>query len=94
MAVLQTKLITDAYGDIKATNKIMRHMVMHRDLNYEIRPTLVNNGKEELFLGHSIARNIYILEKPTKNLEQEIKKVTANAYEVAYDTTSSNTYTL
>lgn len=79
---------TGASSDINQATKIARNMVMHWGMSDKLGPLSYAEDQEEVFLGHSIARQKNMSDKTADLIDQEVKRLVEEAYQYAKKTLS------
>jgi cell division protease FtsH len=71
-----------AASDIEQATKLARAMVMRWGLS-ELGPIAFGENQEEVFLGHSVAKNQNMSEETARAVDEEIRKIIEEAYDEA-----------
>ena len=71
-----------AASDIEQATKLARAMVMRWGLS-DLGPIAFGENQEEVFLGHSVAKNQNMSEETAKAVDDEIRKIIEEAYDEA-----------
>jgi cell division protease FtsH len=74
------KITTGASSDISQATKIARNMVMHWGMSDKMGPISYAEDQEEVFLGHSVARQKNMSDKTADMIDQEVKQLVEEAY--------------
>jgi cell division protease FtsH len=77
------KVTTGASSDISQATKIARNMVMHWGMSDKMGPLSYAEDQEEVFLGHSVARQKNMSDKTAEDIDHEVKKLIEGAYQSA-----------
>lgn len=84
------QVTTGASSDIKMATSLARRMVTQWGMSDKIGPVLVGDEQEEVFLGHSIGRENRKSDTLTTIIDDEIKRIVEEAYQVAKKILSKN----
>ena len=76
------KITTGAASDIQQATAIARKMVTEWGMSENLGPIRYQENQEEIFLGHSIARQQNISEATANAIDAEVKLVVEQAYKV------------
>jgi cell division protease FtsH len=76
----EEQVTTGASNDIKRATEICRNMVTKWGLSAKLGPLLYGEDKEEVFLGHSIARHKDISESTAQMIDEEVRKIIDRGY--------------
>jgi len=69
------KITSAAAGDLQDATKLARQMVAHWGLSEELGAMAYEENQEEVFLGHSVARQQTISEEDARKITAEIRKL-------------------
>ncbi|HVZ91573.1 MAG TPA: ATP-dependent zinc metalloprotease FtsH, partial [Rhizomicrobium sp.] len=78
------KVTTGAVSDIRAATRMVRAMVTRYGFSDELGPIEFGENQEEVFLGHSVARQQNISEATAQKVDAEIHRIIEEAYQQAY----------
>ncbi|RAI03572.1 cell division protein FtsH [Acuticoccus sediminis] len=84
------KVTSGASGDIKMATKLARAMATQFGMSDELGPLLYGENEEEVFLGHSVARNQNVSEKTQEAVDREVKRFVNEGYETALAVIKTN----
>ncbi len=79
------KITTGASSDISQATQIARKMVMNWGMSHALGPLLYADDQEEIFLGHSVARQKNMSDKTAQLIDSEVKALVEGAYTYAKD---------
>ena len=79
------KVTSGASSDISMATKMARAMVTQFGMSDKLGPLAYRENEEEVFLGHSVARQQNSSEETQRLIDQEIRSFVESAYEVASD---------
>ena len=74
------KITTGASSDIQQATSIARKMVTEWGMSQELGPIRYHENQEEVFLGHSIARQQNVSEATANAIDKEAKRIIDKAY--------------
>ena len=74
------KVTTGAMSDIEMATRAARAMVMRFGMSDELGPIAYAENQEEVFLGHSVARQQSMSEETARKIDQEIRRIVDNCY--------------
>jgi cell division protease FtsH len=74
------RVTTGASGDIKGATNMARAMVTQYGLSEELGPLAYGDNQEEVFLGHSVARQQNISEETARKIDSEVKRLVEEGY--------------
>ena len=77
---------TGASNDISQITKVARQMVTEWGLSKKMGPVKYGENQEEVFLGHSVARQQSISERTAQEIDEEVKRIVHEAHEKARKT--------
>ena len=77
------KVTSGASGDFQQATSLARKMVTQMGMSDKLGPLLYHENEEEVFLGHSVARQQNVSEETARLIDTEIKKFIDEAYKVA-----------
>ncbi|GER06739.1 ATP-dependent zinc metalloprotease FtsH [Iodidimonas muriae] len=72
-----------ASGDIQMATRLARAMVTKYGLSDKLGPLLYSENEEEVFLGHSVARQQNISEATAQEIDREVRRFVDDAHERA-----------
>ncbi|MBJ3776930.1 ATP-dependent zinc metalloprotease FtsH [Acuticoccus mangrovi] len=84
------KVTSGASADIKMATKLSRAMATQFGMSDELGPLLYGENEEEVFLGHSVARNQHVSEKTQELVDREVKRFVNDGYETAMAVIKTN----
>ena len=73
-----------ASSDIKMATQLARAMVTQYGMSDDLGPVSYQDNEEEVFLGHSVARQQNMSEKTQEKIDAEIRHIVDGAYKKAY----------
>jgi len=85
------KVTTGAMSDIEMATRMARAMVTRFGMSDELGPLAYAENQDEVFLGHSIARQQNVSEATAQKIDQEIRRIIDNCYNRAHDILSKHT---
>jgi cell division protease FtsH len=77
------KVTSGASGDIEQATRLSRAMVTKWGYSDQLGQVAYGENQEEVFLGHSVARNQNVSEETAKIIDAEIKRLTQAGYDEA-----------
>ncbi|WP_082733801.1 ATP-dependent zinc metalloprotease FtsH [Polycladidibacter hongkongensis] len=77
------KVTTGAGGDIQMATKLARAMATQYGMSDALGPLLYGENQEEVFLGHSVAKNQSVSEDTQKLVDAEVKRFVTEGLEKA-----------
>ncbi|EFO31520.1 cell division protease FtsH [Roseibium sp. TrichSKD4] len=77
------KVTSGASGDIQMATKLARAMATQFGMSDKLGPLLYGENQEEVFLGHSVAKNQSVSDETQKVVDAEIKSFVNRGYETA-----------
>ncbi|MBD8893732.1 ATP-dependent zinc metalloprotease FtsH [Roseibium litorale] len=77
------KVTSGASGDIQMATKLARAMATQFGMSDKLGPLLYGENQEEVFLGHSVAKNQHVSDETQKVVDAEIKSFVNQGYETA-----------
>jgi len=77
------KVTSGASGDIQMATKLARAMATQFGMSDKLGPLLYGENQEEVFLGHSVAKNQHVSEDTQRIVDSEIKSFVNTGYETA-----------
>ncbi len=77
------KVTSGASGDIQMATKLSRAMATQFGMSDKLGPLLYAENEEEVFLGHSVARQQHVSDETQKLVDAEIKSFVNQGYETA-----------
>ena len=83
------KVTTGAINDISQATRMVRAMVTRYGFSDELGPIEFGENQEEVFLGHSVARQQNISEATAQKIDAEIRRIIDSCYQRAHDILSS-----
>src|SRR6202051_2670461 len=79
------KVTTGAMSDIEVATRMARAMVTRFGMSDELGPLAYAENQDEVFLGHSIARQQNLSEATAQKIDQEIRTIIDNCYGRAHE---------
>src|SRR5438477_4923549 len=79
------KVTTGAVSDIEMATRMARAMVTRFGMSDELGPLTYAENQDEVFLGHTIARQQNVSEATAQKIDQEIRTIIDNCYRRALD---------
>jgi cell division protease FtsH len=76
------KVTSGASSDISYATKVARAMVMKYGMSDKLGPLAYSDNEEEVFLGHSVARQQNVSERTAQMIDEEVRSIIDNAYKV------------
>ena len=76
------KVTTGASSDIQQATDIARRMVTEWGMSKNLGPLRYNNNEQEVFLGHSVARQQNISEDTARRIDEEVREIVTTAEKV------------
>jgi cell division protease FtsH len=83
------KVTTGAISDIEMATRMARAMVTRFGMSDEMGPIAYAENQEEVFLGHSVARQQNVSEATAQKIDSEIRRIVDNCYQRAHGILSS-----
>jgi len=77
------KVTSGASADIRMATKLSRAMATQFGMSDKLGPLMYGENEEEVFLGHSVARQQHVSEETQRVVDQEIKHFVNQGYETA-----------
>ncbi|WP_310618891.1 ATP-dependent zinc metalloprotease FtsH [Flexibacterium corallicola] len=77
------KVTSGASGDIQMATKLARAMATQYGMSDELGPLLYGENQEEVFLGHSVAKNQNVSDETQRTVDAEVKTFVNQGYETA-----------
>jgi cell division protease FtsH len=77
------KVTSGASADIRMATKLSRAMATQFGMSDKLGPLMYGENEEEVFLGHSIARQQHVSDETQKLVDSEIKEFVNMGYETA-----------
>ncbi|HXV74554.1 MAG TPA: cell division protein FtsH, partial [Sphingomonadales bacterium] len=74
------KVTTGASSDIQMATRLARDMVTKYGMSEKLGPLMYQENEEEVFLGHSVARQQNVSEETARLIDAEVKRVVDEAY--------------
>jgi len=87
-------MTTGAGNDLERTTELARKMVTEWGMSDKIGPLTFGKKDEQIFLGREIAKHKDYSEKTAIDIDEEVKKIVLEAYEVSKNLLSENRDTL
>ncbi len=84
------KVTTGASSDIQQATNIARRMVTEWGMSDTLGPLLYNENQQEVFLGHSVARQQNISEDTARQIDDEIRRIVNKADKICRDILKKN----
>ncbi len=78
------KVTSGASSDIKMATQVARAMVTQFGMSDDLGPISYQDNEQEVFLGHSIARQQHTSEKTQQQIDSEIRRIVGVAYRAAH----------
>jgi len=79
------KVTTGAMSDIEMATRMARAMVTRFGMSDELGPLAYAENQDEVFLGHTIARQQNVSEATAQKIDQEIRSIVNNCYQRAQE---------
>ncbi|HEX4159957.1 MAG TPA: ATP-dependent zinc metalloprotease FtsH [Rhizomicrobium sp.] len=79
------KVTTGAMSDIEMATRMARAMVTRFGMSDELGPLAYAENQDEVFLGHTIARQQNVSEATAQKIDQEIRAIIKNCYQRAQE---------
>ncbi|HTT84088.1 MAG TPA: ATP-dependent zinc metalloprotease FtsH [Rhizomicrobium sp.] len=79
------KVTTGAMSDIEMATRMARAMVTRFGMSDELGPLAYAENQDEVFLGHTIARQQTVSEATAQKIDQEIRTIINNCFQRAQD---------
>ncbi|HWY16293.1 MAG TPA: ATP-dependent zinc metalloprotease FtsH [Rhizomicrobium sp.] len=79
------KVTTGAMSDIEMATRMARAMVTRFGMSDELGPLAYAENQDEVFLGHTIARQQNLSEATAQKIDQEIRTIIDNCYRRAHE---------
>jgi cell division protease FtsH len=77
------KVTSGASSDIEMATRMARAMVTRYGMSEKLGPLAYSENEEEVFLGHSIARQQNVSEETSRSIDSEIRRIVEECYERA-----------
>ncbi|AEV39176.1 Cell division protease FtsH-like protein [Pseudovibrio sp. FO-BEG1] len=77
------KVTSGASGDIQMATKLAKAMATQFGMSDKLGPLLYGENQEEVFLGHSVAKNQSVSDETQKLVDAEVKSFVNQGYETA-----------
>ncbi|OKL44077.1 ATP-dependent zinc metalloprotease FtsH [Pseudovibrio exalbescens] len=77
------KVTSGASGDIQMATKLARAMATQYGMSDKLGPLLYGENQEEVFLGHSVAKNQNVSDETQQLVDEEVKRFVNEGYETA-----------
>ncbi len=77
------KVTSGASSDIQQATKMAKSMVTRFGMSDELGPLSYGDNEEEVFLGHSVARQQNMSEETQKKIDLEVRKLVEEGYDTA-----------
>jgi len=77
------KVTSGASADIRMATKLSRAMATQFGMSDKLGPLMYGENEEEVFLGHSVARQQHVSDETQKLVDEEIKHFVNSGYETA-----------
>ncbi|TLP43032.1 MULTISPECIES: ATP-dependent zinc metalloprotease FtsH [Cohaesibacter] len=77
------KVTSGASGDIQMATRLARAMATQFGMSDELGPLLYSENEEEVFLGHSVARQQHVSDDTQRLVDAEVKRFVNEGYEKA-----------
>ena len=84
------KVTSGASADIKMATKLSKAMATQFGMSDELGPLLYSENEEEVFLGHSVARQQAVSEKTQELVDSEVKRFVDEGYDTAMAVIKNN----
>ncbi|WP_436638911.1 ATP-dependent zinc metalloprotease FtsH [Microbaculum sp. FT89] len=84
------KVTSGASADIRMATKLSRAMATQFGMSDKLGPLMYGENEEEVFLGHSVARQQHVSDETQKLVDEEIKNFVNNGYETAKKVLTEN----
>ena len=84
------KVTSGASSDISMATKMARAMVTQYGMSDKLGPLAYRENEEEVFLGHSVARQQNSSEETQRLIDEEIRNLVEGAYDVAHKCLQDN----
>jgi cell division protease FtsH len=84
------KVTTGAVSDIEMATRMARAMVTRFGMSDELGPLAYAENQDEVFLGHSIARQQNVSEATAQKIDQEIRRIIDTCYQRAHEILSQH----
>ncbi len=85
------KVTSGASSDIQMATRLARAMVTKYGLSDKLGPVLYDENEDEVFLGHSVARQQNVSEATAQEIDREIRRFVEEAHERAKKILTDNT---
>ena len=79
------KITSGASSDIEGATRLARAMITRWGYSDKLGTVSYGENQEEVFLGHSVSRQQNVSEETAEIIDSEIKRLIAQAYEIARD---------
>jgi len=77
----EEKVTSGASSDISMITNLSKKMVMEWGMSDKLGPLRYNDNQEEVFLGHSVARQQHMSEATAQMVDAEVRRIVDDAYE-------------
>ncbi len=77
------KVTSGASGDIQMATRLARAMATQYGMSDALGPLLYSENEEEVFLGHSVARQQHVSDETQKLVDAEVKRFVDEGYQKA-----------
>ena len=84
------KVTSGASADIRMATKLSRAMATQFGMSDKLGPLMYGENEEEVFLGHSVARQQHVSDETQKLVDEEIKNFVNTGYETAKKVLTEN----
>ncbi|MEJ8574090.1 ATP-dependent zinc metalloprotease FtsH [Microbaculum marinum] len=84
------KVTSGASADIRMATKLSRAMATQFGMSDKLGPLMYGENEEEVFLGHSVARQQHVSDETQKLVDEEIKGFVNTGYETAKKVLTEN----
>jgi cell division protease FtsH len=84
------KVTSGASADIRMATKLARAMATQFGMSDKLGPLMYGENEEEVFLGHSVARQQHVSDETQKLVDEEIKAFVNDGYETAKNILKEN----
>ncbi|MCT8971743.1 ATP-dependent zinc metalloprotease FtsH [Microbaculum marinisediminis] len=84
------KVTSGASADIRMATKLSRAMATQFGMSDKLGPLMYGENEEEVFLGHSVARQQHVSDETQKLVDEEIKNFVNTGYETAKTVLTEN----
>ncbi len=84
------KVTSGASADIRMATKLSRAMATQFGMSDKLGPLMYGENEEEVFLGHSVARQQHVSDETQKVVDEEIKRFVNTGYDTAKKVLTEN----